>query len=100
LRKAGNARLADELDKYKTVIEMEIKTNAKGETSMKERVVRDGQKALDGKASAILNQLDTFLGDDTLYHIFVQSLKSEMSFEQWMREGKTIIIRVPDLVLS
>jgi hypothetical protein len=100
LRKEGNARLADELDKYTTVIETEIKTNAKGETSTKEKVVRDGQKSLDGKASAILNRLDAFLGDETLFSIFAQPPKPEMSFENWMREGKTVIIRVPDRVLS
>jgi hypothetical protein len=100
LRKVGNIRLAEELDKYTTIIETEVKTNAKGETSSKDRVVRDGQKALDGKASAILNRLDAFLGDETLFSIFAQPPKPEMSFENWMCEGKTIIIRVPDRVLS
>jgi hypothetical protein len=100
LRQAGNVRLADELDKYTTVIETEVKTNAKGEVSTKEKVVRDGQKALDGKAAAILNRLDAFLGDETLFSVFAQPPKPEMSFEQWMREGKTIIIRVPDRMLS
>jgi hypothetical protein len=100
LRKAGNVRLADELDKYTTVYETEIKTNAKGETITKEKLVRDGQKALDGKSSAITNRLDAFLGDETLYSIFAQPPKPEMSFENWMREGKTIILRVPDRILS
>jgi hypothetical protein len=100
LREEGKDRLADELDKYTTIIETEIKTNAKGETSTKDKIVRDGQKALDGKASAILNRLDAFLGDETLFTIFAQPPKPEMSFENWMREGKTIIIRVPDRVLS
>jgi hypothetical protein len=101
LRKEGNTRLADELDKYTTIIEQEAKTNTKGEvTSVKDKVIRDGQKTLDGKAAAILNRLDSFLGDDTLFSIFAQPPKSEMSFEAWMREGKTIIIRVPDRILS
>ncbi|MDR7237094.1 ATP-binding protein [Neobacillus drentensis] len=100
LRSSGNNRLADELDKYTTVIEIEVKTNAKGETSTKDKVVRDGQKSLDGKAAAILNRLDQFLGDETLFSIFAQPPKPEMSFENWMKEGKTIIIRVPDRVLS
>jgi hypothetical protein len=100
LRKTGNVRLADELDKFTTIYETEVKTNAKGETTSKEKLVRDGQKALDGKASAILNRLDAFLGDETLFSIFAQPPKEEMSFEQWMKEGKTIIIRVPDRILS
>jgi hypothetical protein len=100
LRNEGNNRLADELDCYTTVIEQEIKTNAKGETSIKDKLIRDGQKSLDGKSGAILNRLDSFLGDDTLYNIFAQPPKSEMSFENWMKEGKTIIIRVPDRILS
>jgi hypothetical protein len=100
LREEGSHRLADELDKFTTIIEQEVKTNAKGETNVKEKVARDGQKSLDGKASAILNRLDAFLGDETLFSIFAQPPKPEMSFEQWMREGKTVIIRVPDRVLS
>jgi hypothetical protein len=100
LRKEGRNRLADELDKYTTIIETETKTNAKGEITTKEKVIRDGQKTLDGKAGAILNRLDMFLGDDTLFPIFAQPPKHEMNFEQWMKEGKTIIIRVPDRVLS
>ncbi|MDK7664400.1 ATP-binding protein [Cytobacillus oceanisediminis] len=100
LRAEGNNRLADELDRYTTIVEQEIKTNNKGEVSVKDKVIRDGQKTLDGKSGAILNRLDAFLGDDTLYNIFAQPPMEEMNFEKWMREGKTIIIRVPDRVLS
>lgn len=100
LRAGGNNRLADELDRYTSIVEQDVKTNAKGEVSVKDKVVRDGQKTLDGKSGAILNRLDAFLGDDTLYNIFAQPPKEEMNFEKWMIEGKTIIIRVPDRVLS
>jgi hypothetical protein len=92
LREEGNTRLADELDKY---------TSQYGMNKKEEMVcVFDGQKSLDSKAAAILNRLDSFLGDDTLFSIFAQPPKTEMSFETWMREGKTIIIRVPDRILS
>jgi hypothetical protein len=92
LREEGNTRLADELDKY---------TSQYGMNKKEEMVcVFDGQKSLDSKAAAILNRLDSFLGDDTLFSVFAQPPKEEMSFETWMREGKTIIIRVPDRVLS
>lgn len=100
IRKEGNNRLADELDKYTTIVEQEIKTNAKGEVYVKDKLIRDGQKTLEGKSSAILNRLDSFLGDDTLYNIFAQPPLDEMTFEKWITEGKTIIIRVPDRVLS
>lgn len=92
LRKDGKDRLADSLDAWTT----EYGTDAKGN----EKVVRDGQKALLGKAGAILNRLDEFLGDETLFNIFAQAPHPELDFEKWMREGKTIIIRVPDRVLG
>lgn len=92
LRESGNIRLADELDKYTTKYEISSKGDIK--------ITFDGQKSLDSKASAIMNRLDTFLGDDTLFSIFAQPPMPEMSFEKWMKEGKTIIIRVPDRVLS
>ncbi|MED1711682.1 ATP-binding protein [Bacillus thuringiensis] len=92
LRKERNNRLADELDKY----------TSQYEYNKKEELVCtfDGQRSLDSKAAPILNRLDTFLGDDTLYSIFAQPPKEEMAFEQWMKEGKVILIRVPDRVLS
>ena len=50
---------------------------------------------LGNKCDAILNRLNMFFGDDTLYDIFAQPPKKEVDFEQWMREGKTVIIRIP-----
>lgn len=50
---------------------------------------------LGSKCDAILNRLNMFFGDDTLYDIFAQPPKKEVDFEQWMREGKTVIIRIP-----
>lgn len=50
---------------------------------------------LGNKCDAILSRLNTFFGDDTLFDIFSQPPKQEVNFEQWMREGKTIIIRMP-----
>lgn len=50
---------------------------------------------LGNKCDAIINRLNMFFGDDTLHDIFSQPPKKEVNFEQWMREGKTIIIRMP-----
>lgn len=47
------------------------------------------------KCDAILNRLNMFFGDDTLYDIFAQPPKEEVDFGRWMREGKTVIIRIP-----
>src|SRR5690606_11173432 len=78
LRADGNVRLSDELDKY----------SSRYEPNKKDEIVcvYDGQKALDGKAGAILNRLDTFLGDDTLFSIFAQPPKEELDLERWMTE--------------
>ncbi|MFE8695047.1 hypothetical protein ACFYKT_01595 [Cytobacillus sp. FJAT-53684] len=62
LRRDGQVRTAYFLDKFAT----EFGTDANGNP----KIVRDGQKALDGKAGAILNRLDEMLGDDTLFRIF------------------------------
>jgi hypothetical protein len=101
LRKENKSRLAEEIEKYLSVYELVEKKNSKGEiTSSEMKCVRDGQKALDGKASAILNRLDEFMGDSTLFEIFAQPPKQEMNLEQWLKEGKVIIFRVPDRILS
>ncbi|MGM0836064.1 MAG: ATP-binding protein [Bacillota bacterium] len=88
LRKEGNDRLADSLDKWTT----EYKEDGK--------VARDGQKALDGKASAILYRLDELLGDDTLFNIFAQEPTEALNFEQWIAEGKVVILRIPNRKLG
>lgn len=50
---------------------------------------------LGNKCDAILNRLNMFFGDDTLYEIFAQDPMPGLDFEKWMREGKTIIVRMP-----
>lgn len=50
---------------------------------------------LGNKCDAIINRLNMFFGDDTLFDIFSQPPKAEVDFEQWMKEGKTVIIRIP-----
>ncbi|MGE6488484.1 ATP-binding protein [Paenisporosarcina sp. NPDC076898] len=55
---------------------------------------------LGNKVSPILDRLDTFFGNDTLYDIFAQEPKKEVDFEKWMREGKVVIIRIPNRVLG
>jgi len=101
LREKGKKRLSEELEKYLSEYELVEKRNSKGEvTSSDMKCTRDGQKSLDGKASAIYNRLDEFMGDSTLFEIFAQPPKPEMNLEHWMREGKVIIFRVPDRILS
>jgi len=55
---------------------------------------------LGNKADAILNRLDAFFGNDLLHDIFAQEPKKEVDFEKWMREGKVIIIRIPNRKLG
>jgi hypothetical protein len=101
LRGEGKTRIAEELDKYLSVYELSEKKDKNGNiTSSEMKCTKDGQKALDGKAGAVLNRLDEFMGDSTLFEIFAQPPKQEMNLEQWMREGKVIIFRVPDRILS
>ncbi|TQR14613.1 ATP-binding protein [Psychrobacillus lasiicapitis] len=50
---------------------------------------------LGNKCDAILHRLNKFFGDETLHDIFSQPPKEEVDFEKWMKEGKTIIIRMP-----
>jgi hypothetical protein len=92
LRQAGNVRTADLLDKYTTEWGVDAKGNPK--------VIRDGQKTLDGKAGAILNRLDELLGDDTLFRIFAQPSSADIDFAEWIREGKVVIIRMPNRKLG
>ncbi|MEH7521666.1 ATP-binding protein [Bacillus sp. JJ1503] len=92
LRKDGHVRTADFLDKFAT----EWGKDTKGAP----KVIRDGQKTLDGKASAILNRLDEMLGDDTLFRIFAQPASPDIDFERWIREGKVVILRVPNRKLG
>jgi hypothetical protein len=101
LRDEGKVRIAEEIEKYLSEYELKEKKNAKGEVVSSEMVCKkDGQKSLDAKASAIFNRLDEFMGDSTLFEIFAQPPKKEMNLEKWIKEGKVIIFRVPDRILS
>ena len=55
---------------------------------------------LGNKADPILNRLDVFFGNDTLYDIFAQPPKKEVDFAKWMSEGKVVIIRIPNRKLG
>mgnify|MGYP005748441213 CR=1 FL=1 len=55
---------------------------------------------LGGKADPVLNRLDDFFGNDTLFDVFAQPPKKEVDFAKWMSEGKVIIIRVPNRKLG
>ena len=64
------------------------------------RLARDllswgSNEQIGNKCDPILNRLNVFFGDDTLYDIFAQQPKADVNFEQWMKEGKTVIIRIP-----
>ncbi len=76
LLKDGNVRLANDLINWGT------------------------NEELGGKADPILNRLDMFFGNDTLFDIFAQPPKKEVDFEKWMKEGKVIIIRIPNRKLG
>lgn len=92
LRRNGNVRTADFIAKYTSEWGEDAKGNPK--------LIRDGQKALDGKASAILNRLDEMLGDDLLFRIFAQPAAADIDFAKWIREGKVVILRVPNRKLG
>ncbi|MEK4910544.1 ATP-binding protein [Niallia sp. FSL M8-0099] len=92
LRQQGNVRTADFIAKYTSEWGVDAKGNPK--------LIRDGQKALDGKASAILNRLDEMLGDDVLFRIFAQPASADIDFAKWIREGKVVILRVPNRKLG
>jgi hypothetical protein len=101
LRQSGHERTAQFLEKYISEFELKVKKNTKGEITSSEMVcVKDGQKALDGRGAAILNRLDEMLGDDTLFRIFAQPPSPDIDFEKWIREGKVVIIRVPNRKLG
>jgi len=50
---------------------------------------------LGNKTDAIINRLDDFFGNETLFDIFAQPPLPEVNFEKWMKEGKVIIVRMP-----
>lgn len=55
---------------------------------------------LGSKADSILNRLDDFFGNDTLFDIFAQDPLKDVDFAKWMEEGKVIIIRIPNRKLG
>jgi len=59
-----------------------------------------GESLARNKAEPILSRLDDFFGDSTLNAIFSQPPRKELDFERFMREGKVVLIRVPDRILS
>jgi|GEM_PF-1467825 hypothetical protein len=58
------------------------------------------QDELGSKTDPILNRLDMFFGNDTLYDVFAQPPKAEVNFAKWMSEGKVVIIRIPNRKLG
>lgn len=51
---------------------------------------------LGNKCDAIISRLNRFFGNDRLYDIFAQDPLKELDFSKWMKEGKVIILRVPN----
>jgi hypothetical protein len=72
LQDEGNFRLSDELLSWGT------------------------NEKLGSKADPVLNRLDDFFGNDTLYDIFAQPPMPELDFAKWMAEGKVVIVRIPN----
>jgi hypothetical protein len=74
---------------------------AKGNLRLANDLINWGtNEDLGNKADAILNRLDMFFGNDTLFDIFAQPPKTEVDFAKWMKEGKVIIIRIPNRALG
>lgn len=59
----------------------------------------DNQK-LGRKADSIVSRLDDFFGNEQLFSVFAQEPVKELNFEQFMKDGKAVIIRLPDRKLS
>src|SRR6185312_10272466 len=55
---------------------------------------------LGSKADAVLNRLDDFFGNDTLFDIFAQPPMPDVDFARWMTEGKVVIVRIPNRKLG
>ncbi|MEI4623703.1 hypothetical protein WAG10_25230 [Bacillus cereus] len=55
---------------------------------------------LGSKADPVLNRLDDFFGNDTLFDIFSQEPKRGVNFAKWMMGGKVVIIRIPNRKLG
>lgn len=51
---------------------------------------------LGNKCDAIITRLNRFFGNDRLYDIFAQDPLKELDFAKWMKEGKVVILRVPN----
>ncbi|MDM5199223.1 hypothetical protein QUF79_14475 [Fictibacillus enclensis] len=84
----GQLRLARDLNKWTTT----YKDNM--------QIERDGQKALEGKSGAILYRLEEFLGTESTFNVFAQDPHPDIDFEQWMKDGKVIILRIPNRKLG
>jgi len=70
---------------------------AEGNTRLANDLLQWGDNsALGSKCDAILSRLNRFFGNDRLYDIFAQDPLKELDFAKWMREGKVVIIRVPN----
>jgi hypothetical protein len=56
----------------------------------------EGGPYLGNKADAILHRLNRFFGTNKLFDIFAQEPIEGLDFAKWMKEGKVIILRVPN----
>ncbi|MGE6721064.1 ATP-binding protein [Peribacillus frigoritolerans] len=97
LRANGQERLAKELDKWTTTYKPKMNKEGKVVDVV---VDKDGQKSLENKAGPILSRLEEFLGTDSLFNIFSQDPHPDLDFERWMKEGKVIILRIPNRKLG
>lgn len=51
---------------------------------------------LGNKCDPIMHRLNRFFGNERLYDIFAQDPLKELDFAKWMKEGKVVILRVPN----
>ncbi|MEH6891869.1 ATP-binding protein [Bacillus sp. JJ864] len=51
---------------------------------------------LGNKCDPIITRLNRFFGNERLYDIFAQDPLKDLDFAKWMKEGKVIILRVPN----
>lgn len=91
-------RIIEDFDFRKKTI---IKLQNEGNLRLSDDLLSWGSnEELGSKADAVLNRLDEFFGNDTLFDIFAQGPLKEVDFEKWMSEGKVIIIRIPNRKLG
>lgn len=70
---------------------------AEGHHRLANELIKWGDnEELGNKCDAIITRLNRFFGNERLFDIFAQDPLPQVDFAKWMKEGKVIIIRVPN----